>query len=199
MRTLVEVAAAWTSKPLDIAKITSRLSIQRATVESYLNALEGLYLIERVPAWTKGDYARIGKQPKFFMSDSGLAASILGWRAQEVALDPDRSGKILETFAYCEIAAAAECGEDWRIHHYRDWENREIDLLLERERDGAMLAVEVKATSSVKREDFRTLQWFKQTLARDSDFTGVVVYTGERLLAFGEGLWAVPFASLWAR
>ena len=75
MRELVAVLAAWSSKFMDISGIGAGLSIRRPTIESYMNALETLYLVERVRPWTKTDYDRVGKQSKLFMADGGLMAS----------------------------------------------------------------------------------------------------------------------------
>ena len=80
MRELVHTLAAWSGKFMDLSAIGSGLSIQRPTIESYINALETLYMVERVYPWTKTDYARVGKQSKLFMVDSGLMTSLLSWK-----------------------------------------------------------------------------------------------------------------------
>ena len=198
MRELVNVLAAWSSKPMDISAIGSGLSIRRPTIESYLNALETLYLVERVRPWTKTDYERVGKQTKLFMTDCGLMASLLGWRMDQVRLDPDRSGKLIETFAFNELASLADAGDGrYELFHYRDREKREIDFLVERE-DGALLGIEIKAGSAIGKNDFRHLAWFQENLAGRNPFIGIILYSGEFPASFGNNLWAVPFYMLWA-
>ena len=64
LKELVKILAAWSSKFLDIPDLCGKLSISRQTFDSYLNALESLYLFERVPSWIKTDYARVGKKDK---------------------------------------------------------------------------------------------------------------------------------------
>ncbi|MEO0443730.1 MAG: ATP-binding protein [Pseudomonadota bacterium] len=197
MRELVSVLAAWSSKFMDIASIGKGLSIRRPTVESYISALEALYLVERVRPWTKTDYERVGKQSKLFMTDCGLMASLLGWRMDQIRLDSDRSGKLIETFAFNELASQVDVHKPrYQLYHYRDREKREIDFIIERE-DGALLCVEIKAGSSVKNNDFKHIHWFKKHLAKDNPVTGVILYSGEHIAAFGEGLWVVPFGELW--
>ncbi|MEP3073826.1 ATP-binding protein [Maricaulis sp.] len=198
MHKLVQVTAAWSSKLLDVAGITSSLAIKRPTVESYLNALEALYLLERVPAWTKNDYARVAKHPKVFMTDSGLMGSILDWRPAQMKLDADRSGKLAETLVFGELSAQIDTTSDYLLYHYRDWEKREIDFLVERVEDGARLGVEVKASATVRAEDFKHLAWFRDNLAGDFPFQGIVIYAGDEVLSFGDRLTAVPFASMWS-
>ena len=151
MRELVNILASWSGKFMDISAIGTGLSIQRTTIESYINALEALFLVERVHPWTKTDYARVGKQSKLFMADSGLMASLLKWKTDQVRLDPDRSGKLIETFAFNEIMAQIDAGDGrYELFHYRDREKREIDFLIERE-DGVLLGIEIKAGSAISK------------------------------------------------
>ena len=198
MRQLVNVLAAWSGKFMDLSAIGSGLSIQRPTIESYINALEALYLAERIDPWTKSDYARIGKQSKLFMADSGLMASLLGWVMDDVRLDPDRSGKLVETFAFNEIMAHIDAADGrYELFHYRDREKREIDFLIERE-DNALLGIEVKAGSAVGKNDFKHLRWFQNNLVKKRPFVGIILYTGEKPVSFGNDLWAIPFGLLWS-
>jgi hypothetical protein len=85
-----------------------------------------------------------------------------------------------------------------RAYHYRDWEQREIGLLVERRHDGALLGIEVKAAQSATRDDFRHLAWFRDNLAGGHPFTGVVLYTGTSVASLGQRPWTVPFSALWS-
>ncbi len=198
IRELLNILAAWSSKFMDIAAIGSGLSISRPTVESYINALEALYLVERIRPWIKTDYDRVGKHSKFFITDSGLMASTLGWKSDQVATDPDRTGKIAETFVFNELAAQIDSSEiGYSLFHYRDREQREIDFLIERE-DGSLLGIEVKSGSTIKNEHFKHLRWFKNNIAGKKSFTGIVLYTGENAGSMGDGMWAAPISALWS-
>ena len=197
MQELVRILAAWSARFMDMAHIGASLSIRRPTLESYINALEALFIIERVPPWTKTDYARVGKQKKLFMSDSGLMSSILGFREQQVSLDADRAGKLTETFAYNQLAAEVDSGDgEFSLYHYRDREQREVDFIIEKD-DGALLGIEIKSATTVQQADFAHLIWFRDNIAGKRPFTGIVLYAGEHTGSFGDKLWAVPFATLW--
>jgi uncharacterized protein len=197
MRDLMNVLASWSGRFMDISAIGSGLSIQRPTIESYIDALETLYLAERVHPWTKTDYARVGKQSRLFLADSGVMSSLLNWKIDQIRLDSDRSGKLLETFAFHEIMAQIDAGFGlYTLFHYRDREKREIDFLIERE-DGALLGIEIKAGSAVGKNDFKHLDWFQNSLAKSRSFVGIILYTGDFPASFGNNLWAVPFGRLW--
>ena len=197
MRELMKVLAAWSSKFMDASSISSGLSVHRPTVEAYINALEALYIVERVFPWTKTDYDRVGKRMKLFMADSGLMSSILSWNMDQVRFDSDRLGKLIETFIFNEIASQVDANEGkYELYHYRDREKREIDFLIERE-DQAILGIEVKASSSIHNQNFKHLHWFQENLAKDKPFVGIVLYSGNLPLSFGRNLWAIPISMLW--
>ncbi|HSX20844.1 MAG TPA: AAA family ATPase, partial [Gammaproteobacteria bacterium] len=48
IKKLLYVLAAWSSKYMDFAAIGSGLALSRPTIQSYINALEGLYLVEKI-------------------------------------------------------------------------------------------------------------------------------------------------------
>jgi predicted AAA+ superfamily ATPase len=64
MEELLQIMAVWSSKFMEISAIGSHLAISRPTLQSYINALEALYLLETVPPWLRTDYDRVGKHNK---------------------------------------------------------------------------------------------------------------------------------------
>jgi len=70
-------------------------------------------------------------------------ASVLNWRMDEVMLDSDKSGKIVETLVFVN--------------------GREIDFIIEDDR-GVILCVEVKAGSAVSKDAFKHIVWFRKML-----------------------------------
>ena len=198
LKRLLEVLAAWSGKFMDIASIGSGLSISRPSILSYINALEALYLVERVRPWLKTDYERVAKRDKLFMTDTGLMAAILRWRFEKVQLDGERNGKLIETLVFTQLAAQIDAQDtDYELYHYRDRDRREIDFIVENE-DGDVLGIEVKAGSAVNKGSFKHLIWFRDNMVKDTEFVGVVLYTGEHVVPFGDRLWAVPISTLWA-
>ncbi|OYT93045.1 MAG: AAA family ATPase [Burkholderiales bacterium PBB3] len=198
MRKLLEVLSAWSGKLMDVSAIGGQLAVSRPTLETYINALQTLFLVERVRPWAKTDYDRVSKQDKLFMTDTGLAASVLRWQFDKVRLDADLSGKLVEGFVYTQLAAQLEAqDEPCHLSHYRDREQREIDFVIEAP-DGMTVGIEVKAGSAVGLESFKHLLWFRERmLQKKAPFVGLVLYTGEQVLRFGEQLWAVPLHALW--
>ncbi|PKO59750.1 MAG: hypothetical protein CVU24_14600, partial [Betaproteobacteria bacterium HGW-Betaproteobacteria-18] len=199
MAKLLEVLAAWSCKLMDVSAIGAQLALARPTLESYINALEALFLVERVRPWAKTDYDRVSRQDKLVMTDTGLVASLLRWQFDKVRLDPDQSGKLVEAFVFAQLAAQLDAQDETHsLTHYCDREQREIDFLIETP-DGTTLGLEVKAGSAVGADSFKHLVWFRERMLKNNTpFVGMVLYTGEQVLRFGEHLWAVPMHALWA-
>ena len=199
VETLRKVAisvVAHSAQFLAVNELSAKAALAKVTLQNYIAALKALYLFDSVPAWAKSDYELIGKREKFFATDSALLANLLGWNEDDAYIDEGKNGKLVETWVYNQLAAIAETGLDYSISHYRDSNKREIDLIVERS-DGAMLGIEVKSGSSLGAADFKHLKWFAKNLAR-GEFTGIVLYSGEHTLRFGEGFYAVPLAALGA-
>jgi len=81
------------------------------------------------------------------------------------------------------------------LFHYRTRDKTEVDAVLE-DRRGRVVAIEVKASSTVRAEDFRGLRHLADRLG-DDFVVGIVLYTGTQTLPFGPRMRAMPVASLW--
>ncbi len=91
-----------------------------------------MYIIERIPSWTHTDYARVNKQDKLMINDSGILSSVLNWRLEDIRFDSDRVGKLIETHVANELQKQIDCFEGLCLYHYRDRKKREIDFIIER-------------------------------------------------------------------
>jgi predicted AAA+ superfamily ATPase len=198
LKDLIGILASWSGKFMDIPPICSSLGLSRPTVVSYINALEALFLFDRVAPWIKTDYDRVGRSHKHYAGDTGFMTAVLGWKQNEILSDTDRSGKLMETFIFQELAAQVDLDNSYSLYQYRDREKREIDFLVERE-DGALIGIEVKASHSVSSSDFAHQKWFRENILKGKKpYVGLVLYSGEQTLPFGENLLAVPIPALWS-
>lgn len=197
MQSLLGVLAAWSSKFIDLSAIGAKMALSRPTLQGYINALEALYIIEKIPPFLKTDYERINKHYKLFMADTGLMGTLLNWNLDNVRLDGDRNGKLIETFVFTQLMAHIEAQETrYQLYHYRDREQREIDFIIENNQE-ELLCVEVKASSLVTHETFKHILWFQKNVVPQKKSIGIVFYTGQHILSFGNSLWAVPISVLY--
>ena len=198
MKKLVETTAAWSSKYMEQNAIRSALSIEKPTFNKYLSLLEMMYIIETLPAYTKTDYERVTKKPKIFMTDTALISSILNYTMDNVRLNQDISGKLIETFIHHELASFIDYyNGEYSLYHFRDNAGHEIDFILHDNNANNIYAIEVKAGSNISRADFKHIKWFNNNIAKNNKFIGIILYTGKETLSFGDNLKAVPICVLW--
>jgi uncharacterized protein len=193
---LLRLAAGRTAQLFNLSDLASSFQLSRTTIGDYVTLLENIFLLERLPPWHSNHASRLVKTPKLHIGDTGLACGLLGLDAAALAADRAQLGPMLETFVYQELRRL----DSWHpqqhdFYHLRDRDKVEVDIVIER---GVrqLAGVEVKAAATVTGTDFRGLRKLKQTTGKRF-VAGVVLYDGEAVASFGDGLYAVPIASLW--
>lgn len=166
------------------------------TAKGYIDVLERLFLVRVRQPWHVNLGRRQVKAPKLYVADPGLLAGLIGADARRVREDDGFAGALFETFVAAELERQASwASEPLSFWHYREGD-REIDVIVERP-SGEIIAIEVKAGSTVRPRDFRALTHLRERVG-DRLIAGAVLYAGERTLPFGNGFWAVPLKALWS-
>lgn len=197
MPRLLRLCAARTAGQLNVDDIARDLGLPRRTVSSYLTHLQTVFLVHLVPAWSRNLTSKVAHRPKIMLTDSGLAAHLVGADPEALSVAAaTTAGALLETFVAMELRKQMERSEaTGDIHHFRDRDGIEVDIVIETH-DGRVAAAEVKASATVRGEDFRGLRLLDKRLG--AEFAGgVVLYTGRETVRFGPRLAAVPLARLW--
>ena len=196
MTRLFQILAQHSGRLVNLSQIGGQIGLDDKTVGKYVAILEQLFIMRRVEPWFRNRLKRLLKTPKVHFIDSGLLAAILGATAGRIASDRAILGPLLEAFVFSEIAKQIEWfDEPCTLHHYRDKDQDEVDLIVE-DGTGAILGVEVKAAASVTGADFKGLK--KLAGACGNDFNlGVVLYDGAQVVPFGERMFAAPVSCLW--
>ena len=195
MPRLLRLLAAQAAGLLNYRTVADRLRLHPDTVKSYVQLLETVFLVYRLPAWRPGLGSREVHTPKVNIVDSGLLAHLLGADTERIRTDDQITGKVLENFAAMEIVRVAQCAAtDVRPYHYRDGRD-EIDVVLET-RSGELVAFEVKASATLDAASRRALTKLRDATGRRFR-AGVVLYAGRQTVPLGDRLWAVPISGLW--
>jgi uncharacterized protein len=196
MRALTRLVAARSGQLLVPGALASELGLAQQTVKRYLSLLEEVYLIKRIPAWSRNLSTRAVAAPKVAMVDSGIAANLLDLDSRSLRQLASPVGPLLEGFVAMEIARQLTwCQQRAELYHYRTRDQVEVDIILEN-RQGQVVAIDVKAASTVRSEDFHGLRHLADRLG-DALVVGVVLYTGQQTLPFGPRFRAVPISALW--
>jgi len=196
MRRLLSVVAARMGTLAVAQSIANDVGLARMTLTRYLDLLELVFVIRRIPAWSSNLTTRAISTPKLIVTDSGLGGRLIGL-SEDRAKDPTAAvGPLLENFAIGEVARQLTWNEEpVQLFHYRDRDKVEVDMVLEHA-SGQVIGIEVKAAETVRNDDFRGLRHLADRLG-DRFRAGFVLYAGEQSLSFGEKLKALPMAALW--
>ena len=107
-------------------------------------------------------------------------------------------GHLFENFIASEIMKSISVlPGKFHVSHFNPvrGDGNETDFLIEKD-NGETIAIEVKLNSSLNDFDFKNLELCHNTIGNKFK-KGIVLYTGEHLVPFGDKLWAVPVNYLW--
>lgn len=193
---LLKILASRVGTLLNFAEISRSASIPQTTLKRYITLFEALFLIYFVPTWSGNISKRAIKTPKLYFLDTGIAAYLIGFKRDKVLVDAPLWGKLLENFILTELLKQLSWSKiEGNIFYYRTASAQEIDFIIER-RDGKLIAIEVKSNNKVDKEDFKHIVSFSEDVKKKF-LRGIVFYTGEEFVSFGNGLYAVPISYLW--
>ena len=193
---LMSLLATRSASLLNLADLSRTLPLPYTTLQRYMTLLEAIYLIKLLPAWSSNLGTRLLKTPKLLMTDTGLGGYLMGVSQSRVVEKPGLLGGLLENFVVLELIKDAGWSQTSpSFYHWHTAKREEVDVLME-SRDGRLVGVEVKASSSVSSSDFKGLRAL-QELVGEKFHRGILLYSGQHVLPFGEGLYAVPLSALW--
>ncbi len=176
-------------------------SLSEHTIASYLNALEKIFVVEDMPAWSVNLRSKtaIRTTANRYFTDPSIATAALGATSDKLMADIETLGLLFETMAMRDLRVYADA-IDANVYHYRDKDGLECDAVIER-RDGTYGLVEIKLGGEYGVEQG------KQTLAKlakkiDTDKAGlpafrmVLTAVGDYALTAQNGTHIVPIGCL---
>jgi uncharacterized protein len=196
---LIRNLAGMTGNLVKYANIANDLSQDDKTVKRYIEILELMFIIHRLNPYVRNSAKRaVVGMPKLHFVDTGLACHLLGLKYAETLHTSQFFGGLVENFVFCELLKHASwSAEEVSFHHFRDTARHELDLVVERS-DGKVVGVEVKASMTVKPQDFLGLASFAD-YARERFLHGILFYSGDKVLPFriqGVTYHAMPISTL---
>lgn len=196
---LISNLAGMTGNLIKYANIANDLSQDDKTVKKYIEILELMFIVRRLHPYMENSAKRaVVGMPKLHFVDTGLACHLLGLKKAEVLHTTQFFGGLVENLVCSELLKHATWAEETvSFFHFRDTARREVDLVVERS-DGMVVGVEVKASLTVKQEDFNGLAVLADYV-KEKFLYGVLFYSGNTVLPFkvnGRVFHAVPLAAL---
>lgn len=172
------VAAEYSGKHADFAKMASLAQVPRASAMRFFEVLEDSLIAYRVEAFALSSFRRLIQHPRYSFFDVGVLNGLLG----NFSVSDDRKGGLFEQFIVGQIRHMAQhLDRDVRLSTYRTEHGAEVDLIVEEK--ARVSAVEIKCTRTIRSGDLEGLKSFKQYFGKPH--RPMVLYAGDHPLKFG--------------
>jgi uncharacterized protein len=172
-RTLIWAYArnmATTAKKTSIfADVKATQNATDATLASYVDALEGLFVIKDIDAWTPQIRSKtaIRSAKKHIFIDPSIGLAALGVEPDYFINDLDLFGHVFENLVIRDLLAYAEA-HGARVMHYTDDMGLEADVVYQLA-DGRYALIEIKTGESKVPEAEKSLLKFKEVIRNHNE------------------------------
>lgn len=176
-------------------------TLSEKTIASYINALEKIFVIEDMPAWSTNLRSKTAirtSNTRYFV-DPSIAVAALGITPSKLMNDLNTFGLLFETMAVRDLRVYADA-INAKVYHYRDKDELECDAIIER-RDGSYGLVEIKIGGDYAiREAQNTLNTLSKKIDTDKvgkpQFRMILTAVGDYAMQLEDGCIVVPIGCL---
>ncbi len=194
---ILQLIATRVGSTINMSDIARLSGVKNTTLQRYMALLKYVFLIVKIPAWTPNFEGQFVKSPKIYLNDAGLLCHLRGEGVDSLAENRTNAGHILENFVVMEIIKQLSWSDMFlKPYHFSIHKGAEIDLVLENNKK-KLFGIEIKSSASLNEKDFSGLKRLA-ALTPAKFQKGIVLYTGEQVVKFGDRFYAVPVSALWA-
>lgn len=187
-RKFQQMAALRATNLISYSELAKDSGIGIETARRYLEYLRISYQAFLLQPYHKNLTSSLVKTPKLFWFDNGLMRHLSG-----LGFELD-SAQLFENYIASELMKYIRTSRlDVKLTFYRTRSGMEIDFILETRK--GIIAMEVKNRDSVSGSDFTNLRRLAEAAGKEW-LLGLVIYRGNKIEQFGNGLWAVPACRL---
>lgn len=187
----VNVISTRSANILNKSNLSSAIGTTDKTIENYLGILQRIYQGFLVKPYFENTGKQFIKSPKFYIGDTGVLTHFLKIKNKQELLDSHYCGAVFETFVFNELLKhIGFSDENIEIFHYRTNDKKEIDFILKN--GNKAIAIEVKSSSNIKKNDFKHIVDFQQR--SKNEIHGIIFYAGDHVIELSDDLTAVPMS-----
>ncbi len=174
-------------------------SISRPTIQSYLNVLQRLFVVEDLEAWNPSirSTTPLRTSPRRHFVDPSIATASLGINHERLLGDFNTFGFLFESLCIRDLRIYTEA-LGGKVYHYRDKNGLECDAVIVL-RDGRWGAVEIKMGSDEFDKASKNLKSFSEIINIDkmNKPSFLMILTGTKLgYKREDGVMVVPVGCL---
>lgn len=161
---------------LNASDLGRSLGVSYHTIGSYLDLMEGHFIVRRLSPYFPNIKKRIVKSAKIYIRDSGVLHSLLGISKERSLLESPKRGSSWEGFMIEQVISLEKLRRVGSLFYfYRTHAGAEIDLIIDR--GSERVGYEFKCAVSAGKRDWANLQ---AGIDEGVIHKGFVAYMGER-------------------
>lgn len=144
-------AASYTGSMLNYAALAKEVEITPPTAKQWLKVLAAAGLVYFLEPFAHPNLKYAVKAPKLYFTDTGLAAYLLRWSSAATLEAGAMASNFFETWVVNEIYKSfINCGQVPPLSYFRDFNTKEIELLIET--DGCVYPLAIRKSAQPARE-----------------------------------------------
>lgn len=149
-RKFLRACAAFNGQLLNYNDIAQASGISGPTAKEWVRILQTMGIIFLLEPFYSNELKRLVKTPKLYFCDTGLCAWLSSWTSTDTLMGGAAAGHYFENYVVGEFLREYAYGaEGANLNFYRDSNQKEIDLVIER--NGILHPVEIKLSSNPDR------------------------------------------------
>lgn len=154
-RKALRACASFAGNLLNYSDIAAAANVSVATAKEWVKILQTMGLIYLLEPFSDNELKRLVKTPKLYFCDTGLCAYLSMWTSADTLMNGAASGQYYENCVIGEFLRAYEYSpRKVNMTFYRDTNQKEIDLVIERE--GKLHPIEIKKATNPEKKSIRS-------------------------------------------
>ncbi|MBL7826970.1 MAG: ATP-binding protein [Saprospiraceae bacterium] len=160
-RNFVRLCAGRIGQPLNYQTLAADAGISAVTAKAWVGLLEAGNLVFLLPPYFRNFSKRISKTPKLYFTDVGFAANLMGIESEKNLTSHFARGPLFENLIIAEIMKQRmQVGWSVELFFWLESNRHEIDLIAEK--NGGIIAAEIKSAATINSSFFDQLEFFKK-------------------------------------
>ena len=188
----IYLCANYAGQILNRDELAKQTGVDTKTILAWLGLMENSYIVYLLQPWYNNMNKRIVKSPKLYFYDTGLLCHLLGIKSQAALQKNNAYGALFENWVISEIRKNNfNVAQHEGMYYFRDSTGNEVDLISER--DGELMAIEIKSGGKTNNNMFRGLKYWQKYQPNSHS---VLVYGGSTDKIINDRMSVVPWSEV---
>lgn len=188
-RKALRACASFAGNLLNYSDIAAAASVSVTTAKEWVKVLQTMGIVFLLEPFSNNELKRLVKTPKLYFCDTGLCAYLSMWTSRDTLMNGAASGHYFENYVVGEfLRMYAYSPSKVNLSFYRDTNQKEIDLVIEKE--GRLHPLEIKRAASPEKKAIRSFRLLEKSSLEVS--TGGIVCMTDSVFPIDEHNMYIP-------